>query len=1468
MTITNAANTNNLVFDNNSRNLLITNDLTTGNILFTSQRHNIPPQVLGKLVAEEDPRSSDAFPRVRIKRVNDDGTLDRYLIRKKLTWRFFCLQNGQQTASRITTANTRAQSVLDVVTYLNNVFTETPSTTSTILEFGPSDTLDCQRDQTNHTILFDNGKEHAVNAIKAIVNNSGLINLVDHASQQIHFKDIRHENVTIANTSAGATAAGVVNAMNALFTVNPVAEGFLPLAAKATLAATATTLELIEHSTPTTTDENGDTHIIVASGVGDGLHHSRAYTNEFIDFAGEYIDFKITGRGDFLLGTYEIGTDEAALAAGTTGDLNSGAYWAIKLENNTSTGIAPTGSFGSNNALVYGSGWTGTSQETYSTNGVVQSNHTDFLSNLWRLEIDAAGYVALSYYDEGRTNKFILVARSSALPAAGVQLGFLIKCIDGTATLVAVPNRTAVDPTSPDLNYRYIESPDGAFTYPLFGSADEAEYVDSQFTGQAGEITAFLFVDEPTGSVWYKPDHVGNEGVAGAPSNTTTITYTEIPTEADSLHGPATIALNDIVTNENTALNTELVPAGATYTTVVSGLPDGLTFSNRHVIGTTRYVSEDRDYVITVARTNSYSTTTQTFTLTIQHNETLANLANWVEVRTDSIQIQPDTVLHYSPEAVYDFHLPLRNGDELTWTQVNTTAGTPGGAGQYAQLGIVPSGVDKTTATLGNNTGNWELKARFGSNAVNPSGAVGWSNNNTINTGSNDNIQFKLAYEANGEIALYRAGVEILRSSSTYSGDQTITVAVPEANTVNTTLPNFTRSLIGAGSTTPPSGFEAPLLQGTMAGTTQLGPTPDPAVVQLTEELKVNHRFIIPETWMEANVLPLTCDGNSQDKKVVIGVPIPGTDWNTTQLVQDFDAGFRVNSRLASHVSHINTFSQEGDSLAVQSITDAFYSYAIEWDGTDLHVIADSLTNITTQPAVNRGGVFARVVTFDDYAGTRSVVNDHLPIVFAAKNGGALTLSTTGLYQIRIPFSIRDVLVGENSNGTGDMSFPAAATEYDDAPSGHTPAAFTFADLNTLQRGYTYRFIYHPSMEAGDYWHFKDGANAYTDGVTAFDNTISGDPDLASTTKTDGYKGFDFEVPLFAPNTLELYFHNSNSSTDDAGRTISINASTSLTTNWTKAVDFSGTSERAEQFVADDTVQPLRMGNKSVAVAGPVNTHNTSTGEQGDTSADSNARPWAVACVFLIEGNNSDQVIWSQGEGTGSNDDAIRLWVDGNRNVYFRWGRSSDFNELWLGQKAANTWLGCYVAHTGERLTATDATHTNLADCFDIRFVDLPTSTVPHNESTALGWGNSFDSTTGGDMTKTMDGSFFVGGQGGQMNLYGKVASCVVTTLRRNVPMPSVEELAMMVRDPLEWLTRYKQTNLYRAPNSDGDSTNFQVGDVNPAKATQVWLMGDGADDSYPAIRNYVRPVNNDTKLVMANMVSSDIETVTISGLS
>lgn len=92
----------------------------------------------------------------------------------------------------------------------------------------------------------------------------------------------------------------------------------------------------------------------------------------------------------------------------------------------------------------------------------------------------------------------------------------------------------------------------------------------------------------------------------------------------------------------------------------------------------------------------------------------------------------------------------------------------------------------------------------------------------------------------------------------------------------------------------------------------------------------------------------------------------------------------------------------------------------------------------------------------------------------------------------------------------------------------------------------------------------------------------------------------------------------------------------------------------------------------------------------------------------------------------------------------------------------------------------------------------------------------------------------------------------------------------MMVRDPEQWLTDYKVGNSYRRADDASDhSSNFALNSYDSSYATQVWLMGDGTNDAYSIIQNQVYPgVSGNSRMNMLSMVSSDIETVSINGLT
>jgi len=87
----------------------------------------------------------------------------------------------------------------------------------------------------------------------------------------------------------------------------------------------------------------------------------------------------------------------------------------------------------------------------------------------------------------------------------------------------------------------------------------------------------------------------------------------------------------------------------------------------------------------------------------------------------------------------------------------------------------------------------------------------------------------------------------------------------------------------------------------------------------------------------------------------------------------------------------------------------------------------------------------------------------------------------------------------------------------------------------------------------------------------------------------------------------------------------------------------------------------------------------------------------------------------------------------------------------------------------------------------------------------------------------------------------------------------------------LAWKNTYKAGNQFRQPQTDtGTSTWDNANATTKGRATQIWLMGDGGNDSYSnMIRNRINSSDqNDNKLNLISMVSGDIQSVNINGLT
>jgi hypothetical protein len=330
-------------------------------------------------------------------------------------------------------------------------------------------------------------------------------------------------------------------------------------------------------------------------------------------------------------------------------------------------------------------------------------------------------------------------------------------------------------------------------------------------------------------------------------------------------------------------------------------------------------------------------------------------------------------------------------------------------------------------------------------------------------------------------------------------------------------------------------------------------------------------------------------------------------------------------------------------------------------------------------------------------------------------------------------------------------------------------------------------------------------------------------------------------------------------------------------TPWTKALDFSGSNEHSKQVSSSMYVQPLQMN-------GLANQVDLGTRSQGETSNNTSSRPWATAVVFKSDGYNGNQMIWNQGEGSLSGSDNIFVNVGATGHVNLGWGREGvGYNMCRIASNiSSSTWYGISIAHNGVRLGGNNASASNLADCFDIRIMSSADSfaSISSNLSIAANW-----TSTGQRMDRTVAGDFTIGGRGTGYSYRGKIASMVVTTLisegnytSAQLPagfMPDADQAKMMITDPVKWIDDYKvrlstgnPNGLFRKP-AERFATSYYT-PANAYQSTYVWLMGDGTSDSYSnGVRNHVYPSDqNHGKLQLNSMVSNDIQTVNINGLT
>ena len=463
-------------------------------------------------------------------------------------------------------------------------------------------TSDFKLDDTSTTIMLDNGYNFGANTIKAVDTGNGLITIESIQGGITHFHSLDHTNVTINGQSVSGGLNDVINTLNELFTVGAF-EAVVISDPYSTMVADV-------GGTDTTTS-------IIGSGldpIGDDVYGSSAAgnlngykTTDTISKAGEYFSFDIRVESQIGFGlihtqaSYDAGhySGNASYADPTTfGTVNSAhsgfqfSHWFHPSPD------GPWTNYGANTGYVQGAGWSnsGGLGFRYSAEGAdwIAGNPVKM-----RVGIDNNGFITVDYWDSSESSWVVCARTSYALPE-GVEFHLGIKTGDTNGRVSSLPKVHLLPVEAPTLYFRYVESPDGYYSYPLFATQEEANYYYVQSGGTETDPNlqshTHIYEDDPTFTNWYMP-HAYNQmnyGLTPIEDGLTTfegqtINWTEITTLTNAQMIPVAFSATTITVDELSAVNIQLHPQDASYvTSIVDTDNSGLTIdvNGVHLNGT------------------------------------------------------------------------------------------------------------------------------------------------------------------------------------------------------------------------------------------------------------------------------------------------------------------------------------------------------------------------------------------------------------------------------------------------------------------------------------------------------------------------------------------------------------------------------------------------------------------------------------------------------------------------------------------------------------------------------------------------------------------------------------------------------------------------------------------------------------------------------------------------------------------
>jgi len=481
-------------------------------------------------------------------------------------------------------------------------------------------------DATSTSIMLDTGHAFGVNTIKAIPHADGTIHIVsnDGSDDITHFHHLDAANTCVNGSAVSGGLQDVVNTLNELFTVGAfesivIADPYSTMVAD--VSGVETTVSYIgDGIDPIGSDVYGSSSASAQNGFK---------TVETIDQAGEYFTFDIRNEGIIGFGlvhtqaSYDNGyyNGNAAYADPTRFGIDNSAHYGFQFSHWFHP--TPNGSwtnYGANTTYSGRAGWN-------NFNGT--DEQADWLAGnpiKVRVGIDANGFISIETLRDG--TDWVVHSRTSYPIVEGAEFHLGIKTNDTVARVYTLPKVHLLEPAAPTMYFRYIESPDDNFHYPLFATEEEADYFDLQ-NGGTGTHSTNVYPDEPTFATWYEPTNGHTQNGTAAPTSAilfegNPINWTEITSQVNADLAPPSFLDWNLAISELSAVNIAVAPADASFTTTITDVDgSGLTLVGLNIVGTAPEVAGDYNtnptdvYTLTVTRTNSYGSTSATVTLTV-----------------------------------------------------------------------------------------------------------------------------------------------------------------------------------------------------------------------------------------------------------------------------------------------------------------------------------------------------------------------------------------------------------------------------------------------------------------------------------------------------------------------------------------------------------------------------------------------------------------------------------------------------------------------------------------------------------------------------------------------------------------------------------------------------------------------------------------------------------------------------------